>query len=215
MPTRVRRMSRAAVARPKRRLRLDTDERRRRLLELAKREFSDRSYDDVAIDHLARQAKISKGLLYHYFPTKRDLYVAGLREIAGELVDRIEAIPTDLPPAEEIRAGLEAYLEYISHHTRAYVSLMRGGIGSDPEVVDVVEGVRARLAGRFLEHTPFGRALAGNAKFHVFVRGWIGFVEGATIDWCENPRLPRAELRDLLTHLMLAVITALTPQLVA
>ena len=59
-----------------------TTTRRAQLLELARKAFSDRSYDEVSIDDLAREAKISKGLLYHYFPTKRDLYVAGLREIA-------------------------------------------------------------------------------------------------------------------------------------
>src|SRR3954468_13929778 len=111
-------------ARPKRRIRLDNDERRAQLLALARRAFSDRSYDDVSIDDLAREAKISKGLLYHYFPTKRDLYVAGLAEIAEELVQRCTAIPPNLPPIERVRTGLDAYLDHISQHARAYVSLM-------------------------------------------------------------------------------------------
>src|SRR6476646_1304931 len=130
-------------ARIKRRVRLETDARRAQLLQLARAMFSDRSYDEVSIDDLAREAKISKGLLYHYFPTKRDLYVAGLHEIADELVQRVTAMPVDLPPAERVRAGLDAYLDHISKHSRAFVSLMRGGIGSDPEVVQVVESVRA------------------------------------------------------------------------
>src|SRR5438045_1072620 len=121
-------------AKIKRRVRLDNDERRSQLLELARKAFSDRSYDDVSIDDLAREARISKGLLYHYFPTKRDLYVAGLREIAEELVQRVTSVPNDLPPAEGIRASLDQFLEYISQNARGYVSLMRGGIGSDPEV---------------------------------------------------------------------------------
>src|SRR5207237_1524852 len=106
----------------------------------------DRSNDEGSIGDLAREAKISKGLLYHYSPTKRDLYVAGLREIAEELVQKVTSVPTDLPPAEGVRAGLDAFLEHISQHARAYVSLMRGGIGSDPEVAPVVESVRTRLA---------------------------------------------------------------------
>lgn len=199
--------------RPKRRIRLDNDERRAQLLQLAKKSFSDRSYDDVSIDDLAREAKISKGLLYHYFPTKRDLYVAGLREIAEELVEKMEAIPTNLPPAERIHAGLSAYLDHISQHARAYVSLMRGGIGSDPEVSQVVEGVRNRLAARFLEGSPFAAVLEGSPQFHTFVRGWIGFVEGATIDWCAHPRLSRDELRNLLAQIMLAIMSAIAPQL--
>src|SRR5262249_17895184 len=95
------------------RIRLDTDERRAQLLALAKTAFSGRAYDDVSIDDLAREARISKGLLYHYFPTKRDLYVAGLREIAEELVTAITTVPTDLAPIDQVRAGLDAYLDHI------------------------------------------------------------------------------------------------------
>jgi AcrR family transcriptional regulator len=208
----VRRLLRAAAAaRPKRRVRLDNDERRAQLLQLARKAFSDRSYDDVSIDDLAREAKISKGLLYHYFPTKRDLYIAGLREIAEELIERCTNIQADLPPIDRVRAGIEAYLDHISQHARAYVSLMRGGIGSDPEVAAVVEGVRKRLADNFLEQTPFAAALSKDVRFQIAVRGWIGFVEGATIDWCANPRISREELRELLTSILFSIITAVAP----
>jgi len=210
----VRRLIRAAVgARPRRRIRLDNDERRAQLLQLARKAFSDRSYDDVSIDDLAREAKISKGLLYHYFPTKRDLYVAGLREIAEELVERCTNIPADLSPIEGVRTGLDAYLDHISQHSRAFVSLMRGGIGSDPEVAQVVEGVRKRLADNFLEQTPFAGMLSKDVRFQTAVRGWIGFVEAASIDWCANPRMTREDLRELLAEILFAVMTAVAPQL--
>lgn len=199
------------MGKPRRRIRLETDARRAQLLELARKAFSDRSYDDVSIDDLAREAKISKGLLYHYFPTKRDLYVAGLREIAEELVQRMMSIPTDLAPVQRVRAGLEAYLTHISAHSRAYVSLMRGGIGSDPEVAEVVESVRTRLAARFFEGSPLSPLVAADARLQTVVRGWIGFVEAATIDWCANPRLTRGELIDLLTPILIAILTAVVP----
>src|SRR6478752_927431 len=97
---------RRIVRRVKRRVRLENDQRRAQILALARAAFSDRAYDDVSIDDLARAAKISKGLLYHYFPTKRDLYVAGLREIAEELIERCTKLPADLPPNERVRAAL-------------------------------------------------------------------------------------------------------------
>jgi AcrR family transcriptional regulator len=219
MPTEVasrrplRRIVRAVATRPKRRIRLDNDERRAQLLALARKAFSDRSYDDVSIDDIARELKISKGLLYHYFPTKRDLYVAGLREIAEELVERCTRIQPDLAPIERVRAGLDAYLDHISQHAHSYVSLMRGGIGSDPEVAAVVEGVRKRLTDNFLEQTPFTEALSRDVRFQTAVRGWIGFVEAATIDWCANPRMTREELRELLTPILFAIISAVAPKL--
>jgi AcrR family transcriptional regulator len=198
-------------ARPRRRIRLDNDQRRAQLLALAKRAFSEQSYDEVSIDDLAREAKISKGLLYHYFPTKRDLYVAGLTEIANDLVAAITMVPEDAAPADRVRLGLDAYLAHVVEHSRAFVSLMRGGIGSDPEVALVVEGVRSRLFQRFLSGSPFAGMVAGDPKFELAIRGWIGFVEAASIDWCANPRLTRVELRELLTQILFEVMRVVAP----
>jgi AcrR family transcriptional regulator len=213
-PSRAVRHARPA-ARPRRRIRLDNDQRRAQLLELAKRAFSDRAYDDVSIDDLARIAGISKGLLYHYFPTKRDLYVAGLREIADELVDAVTRVPDDLAPIEGVRTSVDAYLDHIMRHSRAFVSLMRGGIGSDPEVAAVIESVRTRLFERFLSGSPFAGLLAGDARFETAVRGWIGFVEAASIDWCANPRLSRLELRELMTEVLFQIMRVVAPAVIA
>jgi AcrR family transcriptional regulator len=202
------------MPKPRRRIRLENDERRAQLLRLARNAFSGRSYDEVSIDDLAREAKISKGLLYHYFPTKRDLYVAGLREIAEELVQRVTSVPTDLPPIERVRAGLDAYLDHVHTHAKAFVSLMRGGIGSDPEVAQVIESVRTRMAAQFFEGSPLSPAMANDPKVVVVIRGWIGFVEGASIDWCASPRLSRDELRELLAQILFAIMTGIAPQLV-
>ena len=192
-------------------MRLDNDQRRAQLLGLAKSAFSDRAYDDVSIDDIAREAKISKGLLYHYFPTKRDLYVAGLREIANDLVTAVTNVPAELAPIDKARAGLDAYLDHITRHNRAYVSLMRGGIGSDPEVAEVVESVRGQMFDTFLKDQPFAPLLAGNPRFETAIRGWIGFVEGAVIDWCVQPKLDRVELRELLVAILGSILTVVSP----
>ncbi len=197
--------------RPRSRTRLSVDERRTQLLDLGRRLFNARPYDAISIDEIAAAAGISKGLLYHYFPTKRDLYVAGLSEIAGELVTAVTSIPGDLSPVERARAGLDAYLDHITRHKAAFVSLMRGGIGSDPEVADVIEGVRSRMFDTFLKDQPFAPLVAGDPRFETAVRGWIGFVEFTTIDWAVNARLSRTELRDLLTDILFQVLVVVTP----
>ncbi|HEY5934875.1 MAG TPA: TetR/AcrR family transcriptional regulator [Kofleriaceae bacterium] len=207
-----RRAVRVLRARPRRRrVRLETDQRRAQLLALAKGAFSNRAYDEVSIDDLAREAKISKGLLYHYFPTKRDLYVAGLQEIASELVAAVTTVAEDRPPIDRVRASIDAYLEHVSRHGRAFVSLMRGGIGSDPEVVAVVEGVRTQLFQAFLSGSPFAPMLVGNPRFETAIRGWIGFVEATSIDWVANPRLTGEQLRELLTQILFEIIRVVTP----
>lgn len=211
MPPRPAPTRRPARARPRRRVRLDNEQRRAQLLGLARRAFSEQAYDEVSIDDLAREAKISKGLLYHYFPTKRDLYVAGLTEIANDLVAAITAVPEEAVPIDRVRMGLDAYLAHVTEHARAFVSLMRGGIGSDPEVALVVEGVRSRLFQQILSGSAFAAMVAGDPKFELAIRGWIGFVEAASIDWVASPRLSRVELRELLTQILFEVVRLVTP----
>jgi AcrR family transcriptional regulator len=90
--------------------------------------FSEHSYDEVSIEDLARAAGVSKGLLYHYFPTKRDLYVATLEHSARQLVE-MTTTDRSAPPDERVRRGLETYLDFVERHGKAYVALIRGGIG--------------------------------------------------------------------------------------
>jgi AcrR family transcriptional regulator len=129
------------------RARLEVDERRAQLLAVGMQVFSTRSYDDVSIDELARAAGISKGLLYHYFPTKRDFYVATVREGASQLLDLTVAVDATTP-LERLNAGMDAYLDYVDRHGTAYVALMRGGVGSDPEVAMSLDWVERRTIGR-------------------------------------------------------------------
>lgn len=195
----------------KRRVRLDNDERRAQLLALAKRAFAERAYDDVSIDDLAQVAGISKGLLYHYFPTKRDLYVAALTEIADELVEAVTRMHDELAPIDRVRTAIDAYLDHITRQSRAFVALMRGGIGSDPEVAAVIEGVRTQLFDKFLLGSPFATLVAGDVKFETAIRGWIGFVEATSIDWCANPRLDRLAFRELLVEVLFQTIRVVAP----
>ena len=83
--------------------RLDVDERRRRLLERGADLFARHSYDELSMAAIAREAGISKALLYHYFPSKQDFFGAMLAEGAAELVAVVDA---DAPPAEQLDAFL-------------------------------------------------------------------------------------------------------------
>ena len=58
---------------------------------------------------IAREAGISKALLYHYFPSKQAYFVATLEQKAAELAGRIAPDPA-LPPAEQLAASLDVFL---------------------------------------------------------------------------------------------------------
>lgn len=191
---------------PPRRVRLDVDERRAQLLALGLQFFSGRAYDEVPIEDLAREAGISKGLLYHYFPTKRDFYVATVREASRQLLDRTRP-DEGLPPIERLRAGLDTYLAYVEQHGPAYTALLRGGIGSDTEVAAVIEETRTEFLARLLEG--IGKSVTVDARLRIMLRGYIGLVEAASLEWVDRRDLDRAELCDLLADALPAVFDAL------
>ncbi len=56
--------------------RLDVEERRRRLLALGRSLFTRHAYDELSMATIAREAGISKALLYHYLPSMQAFFVA-------------------------------------------------------------------------------------------------------------------------------------------
>jgi AcrR family transcriptional regulator len=183
-----------AVAASAPRARLDVDARRAQLVTLALDAFGERSYDDVSIDEFARAAGISKGLVFHYFPTKRDLYVAALRRAAQLLIDATAPDPS-APQDEQLRRSLEAYLDFVERHARSYVALIRGGVGFDPTTAAIVEDTRSQLVSRI--HAGLPRAPSSSLR-RAALRGWIGFVEAMVTDWISYRGLSRAQLLELL-----------------
>jgi AcrR family transcriptional regulator len=186
--------------------RLSLDERRAQLVELGVAIFRDRPYAEVAIDDIAAAAGVSKGLLYHYFPSKRDFYVAVLRHAAEEM-RALTAPDPDLPPGQRLLAGLDRYLDYVEQHAAGYASVLRAGAGVGPEVASVIDDVREAMVARVLAEMPVD-AGAPPPAVRLAVRGWVGFAEAASLEWAERRDMPRAAVRDLLASTLGAAMQA-------
>jgi len=172
--------------------RLGVEERRRRLLEHGADLFARHSYDELSMAAIARDAGISKALLYHYFPSKQAYFTATLEQKAAELAARIAPDPA-LAPAERLAGSLDAFLAWVEENGDAYGKLVQSA-GAVPDVREVMEGVRAATAEQILggldgPRTPQRRAA---------VRAWLWFMDGAILDWLEHGDLDRAALRALL-----------------
>lgn len=193
--------AKAADAPPVVRARLDVDERRRQLVTLGTELFSTRTYDDVSIDEVARTAGISKGLLYHYFPTKRDFYVATVREAAAQLVNRTQTDP-QRDQVERLRTGLDAFIDYVADHGTAYVGLLRSGIGADAEVARIVDETRESFCTRLIAGFEARSELA-----NIALRGWVGFVEATLIGWLSaRDTVSREAIRDMMIKVAIHVV---------
>jgi AcrR family transcriptional regulator len=184
--------------------RLDVDERRRRLLELGARLFTEHSYDELSMAKIAKHAGISKALLYHYFPGKEAYFVATLEEKAAELQQRTIPDPS-LPPLEQLSASLDAYLQWIEENSSSYDKMIRSA-GAVPEVRQLVDRVRAQTAQRIVDGLSPGKP--ATPALRTVVRGWLGFIDGACLDWVKHRDLDRETLHGLILATLLGAVVA-------
>jgi AcrR family transcriptional regulator len=184
--------------------RLAVDERRRRLLELGAELFARHAYEELSMSRIAREAGISKALLYHYFPSKQAYFGATLEQAAAELAEVTEPDP-ERPPVEQLSASLDAYLGWVERHMGAYDKLIRS-VGAVPEVRELVERVRDETAARILAGLAPDREPA--PMLRAAVRGWLWFMDGVVLDWIEHRDIDRHRLHGLLLGALLGAVTA-------
>ncbi|MFA7555720.1 MAG: TetR/AcrR family transcriptional regulator [Spongiibacteraceae bacterium] len=88
-----------------------------KILIAAEKEFSLRGIDGAKIENIARDAGVTKQLIYHYFKTKNQLYCAILEEVSNDMkiITNLDAY-TDLSPIEAIKRFINAIFdEFIKH----------------------------------------------------------------------------------------------------
>lgn len=185
------------------RTRLPVDERRQQLLQLGLDLFSRRPYDSVSIDEIADAAGISRGLLYHYFPSKRDFYVAVVQAAVDELIELVEP-DRDLPPEAQLEQALHRYLDYVARRRHGYLTAVRGGLGADAEIQELTDRFRAIAVERVLA----GIGAEPTPALVTALRGWVGYVETSVLAWLDAGE-PDVDLVSPAIVTLAAVVTHL------
>ena len=83
---------------------------RTRILATAREMFHSRSYADVGIQEICEAARVQKGSFYHYFPSKRELALAVIDDVADDWANGFmaEAFDPNLPPIERLDYLIDA-----------------------------------------------------------------------------------------------------------
>ncbi len=187
-----------AAAKPVR-TRLEVDERKAQLLALGERIFSEHPYAAVSIDDVAKEAGISKGLLYHYFPNKQVFFVETMRGAARALLEKTRA-SSGSTPLERLKDAMDGYFDFLDTHGKTYSALLRSGMGLDPSITQLVEETRSRFLRRLL--VDFGMDKPP-PRMRAAICGWIGFVEATALDWVDHRDVDKTILRDMLAEVLM------------
>ncbi|MGI8863147.1 MAG: TetR/AcrR family transcriptional regulator [Solirubrobacteraceae bacterium] len=192
--------------------RLDHDERRQQILACARRLFSERNYSSVSTSEIAREAGVARGLLHHYFGTKRDLYL--------EVVRTVMRMPSNPVPLQSPGRGIELviaesvdrWLEMLERNRGTWLAAIGArGLGRDPEVEEILEDAREQAADRLIEALQTYEAAHAPPQLRAAIRAYGGFAEAASVEWLERGRLTREQARVLLVQGFLSIVRDVLP----
>ncbi|GAV42422.1 TetR/AcrR family transcriptional regulator [Streptomyces acidiscabies] len=199
----------AAEHRERVRRRLSTQERREQLLSVGAALFSESPYDEVWIEQVAEIAGVSRGLLYHYFPTKRDFFAAVVERESVRMLRLTAAVP-GVPVREQLSAGLDVFLGYVEEHAHGFRAFHRADSAGDQAVRRVYQRALAaqerQILAALAADPEFGPLFGERAEVRLAVRGWLAFMTSVSLEWLRGGELSREQVRELCARALLGVL---------
>ncbi|GAA2063521.1 TetR/AcrR family transcriptional regulator [Williamsia deligens] len=182
--------------------------RRDQLLDLGVELFATHPYDEVHIERVAELAGVSRGLLYHYFPGKREFFVAMLGRENERLMHETAPDPTQ-PPITQLENGIRAFVDHCLHHEYGVRAVFRGGVSSDPDIVALVSGSIDIQVERIL-------AAAGATEdpapiLVLTLRSWIGMLRAAAYEMLTDKRVAPDDVVAMCRAAFFGALSGLPP----
>ena len=186
-------------AAPAVRRRLSADERRRQLVAIGLAKIVETPIQDLSMDDIATEAGISRGLLFHYFPTKTDFYLACIAA-AGRRMLRTPAPDEGATGEEQVETVTRLMIEQIERRRGFYLALVHGHGVADPRVSEVMDSVRDGSTERVMT------ALDVPEARRDVVRAWWAYTEDRALTWSA---VPTGERPVTLSELVAECVAAL------
>ena len=177
-------------------------ERRAQLLEVARRVFGTSGFHAVSMETVAKEAGVTKPILYDHFPSKKDLYLALIDADLAVLHEEVrKALVAPIGNRERIRASFQAYFDFVDHEGEAFRLVFESDLRNDPAVRQRVERVERGCISAITD-TIMGDTGVSRARAELLASGLVGAAETAARFWLAGGRqVNKAEAEALLTAL--------------
>ncbi|MEZ4241861.1 MAG: TetR/AcrR family transcriptional regulator [Myxococcota bacterium] len=127
---------------------LSETERRNQILRAARAVFIEKGYLAARVEDVAKRASLSKGAVYFYFPSKRDLFMALVQEEHEKTYGFLDQAESDHRPAAVKLLDLgQKYLDYfagLKSPPRFFLMMSEQGIRDD-EIREECQAVHQRF----------------------------------------------------------------------
>jgi AcrR family transcriptional regulator len=172
---------------------MSAEDRRAQLVGIGLQLLETRPIHELALDEVAATAGVSRTLVFHYFPSKGDFYAAVVSTLGERLLLDAPGDPdADVPT--RLRAMVAGFLKFVRLHRGAYVTLVRGASGGEPQVLEILDAVRASLVELWLDAAEWP---VRDDLTRLVVRGWLGSLEEIALVVARSG-VPRAAAVELL-----------------
>lgn len=187
------------------RRRLTAEERRAGILDAALAVFSARGYHPSSIDDIAREAGISKALIYEHFDSKQGLYADLLDRNAAELFERLAtAIGAVEAHSSSVRlaTGLDAFFAFVEERRDAWRILFHDA--ADPETATVLDRILEQVTGlvaALIAEDPGARAIEerdAEQAIRLLAQMLVGSVQSVANWWAEHREVPRTQIVEMV-----------------
>ena len=187
--------------------RLAPDARREQILRVAHQLVVDRPYAQVSTTDIAEAAGVARGLLNHYFGTKRDLYV--------EVVRRMVRVPELVPEivtgslASRVDLGVRWYLDVAEAQGQTFLALTGAeGPATDPEVEQILTEADDVAARQVLIVLGLD---ADDPRQRAVIKAYGALASRAVKEWRRHATLTRDDVHLLLTTALQALAKEVLP----
>lgn len=185
------------------RTRLSPDERRSSILDAAAELYRERRYDDVSLEELATAAGVARGLLHHYFGSKRELFLAVMTRSVRLPVQELPSLD-GLPVAERTRLTIEWILDGARTYGQAWVNAAGAEYLEDGGDVQVLVDTADDRAARFVLDS---LGLPDEARLRARLRPVAPYIKALCREWLQRETLSRAEVLSLSSAAVLAAVS--------
>lgn len=196
------------------RRRLEPDVRRGQILACAVRLFGERPYAEVSTTDIARAAGVARGLINHYFGTKKDLYLEVIRVMLT-----IPEVAVQSLPAGDLRIRVDAsvawFLDVVSRHSTSWLAAATAaGTGRDVDVERVLAEAEDTAADYVLIAVGLAEVAEHREELRSMIRAYVGLATATAKEWLNRGALTRAQVHLLLATTLLAIVEQVFPTVV-
>ena len=193
--------------------RLGPEARREQILGAARGLFEEAGYDPVSMTDVAGAAGVTRGLVHHYFRSKRTLYLEVVRSVLADAP--MLAVPGASASLEEtVRRNANLVLDYLSSNRGMLLAIAPSGdLGRDPEVAALADGASETAIDQVIANH-FGDSEAP-PEARLVIRAFFGLVEAACREWLFRRRATRPQVEALLAQTILALMRDALPAVAA